>query len=294
MPDKSLKIPYQGSEFFLNIADGNMVSLNSVYEMAGAPENQSPYEWSRLPSTKSLIESMSNENTEKSRILKSKRGRNGGTWAHWQLALSYAQYLSPELHLAVNGVFKERLEEMVDPELGLTRSQERARKAWKAQGKSDEWIAKREQSKQIRDVYVSTLIDHDVKPGSEIGHCTNQIYKGLFLTDSAGLEYHLRQKNPDLPKKINIRDHAKLSSLAAISLAEALSSEKIEEIDAQGVDHCAQVSHDKASSVRMVLEESRSKDKASLPPPVNKANRDKEKNRQNISKLRDALKGKNT
>jgi len=193
--------------------------------------------------------------------------------------------------MAMNGVFKERLEEIVDPELGITRSQDRARKTWKAQGKSDEWIAKREQGKKIRDVYVSTLIEHDVKPGAEVGHCTNQIYKGLFFKDSAALEEHLRSNNPNLPNKINIRDHAKLSSLAAISLAEALSSEKIEEINAQGVNHCAQVSLEKASAVRMVLEDSKSRDKASLPPPINKANRDIEKSRKNIDKLRAALKG---
>lgn len=28
------------------------------------------------------------------------RGRHGsGTWAHWQIALAYAKYLSPEFHL---------------------------------------------------------------------------------------------------------------------------------------------------------------------------------------------------
>jgi hypothetical protein len=216
----------------------------------------------------------------------------GSTWAHWQLALAYAQYLSSELYLAVNQVFKERLEEMIDPELGLARSKERARKAWKAKGKTDEWIAKREQGKLIRDNYVHTLINHDVKPGAEVGHCTNQIYKGLFFKDSVELEGNLRKNNPNLPKKINIRDHAKLSSLAAISLAEALSSEKIEEINAKGVEPCAKVSLDKATSVRIALDDSRSKDKASLPPIENKRYRNKEKNRTRIQELRDAITAK--
>ena len=284
-----IEIPYNGQSFFIDIAEGKMVNLNRIFEISGLSKSQSPYEWSRLPTTISLITSMTNDNTEKSRIIKSRRGKGGGTWAHWQLALSYAQYLSPELHLAVNQVFKERLEETIDPELGISRSKDRARKAWKAQGKTDEWIEKREQGKHIREFYVSTLINHDVKPGAEVGICTNEIYKGLFFKDSTQIEDSLRKNHPDLPKKINIRDHAKLSSLAAISLSEALSSEKIEEINAQGVDHCAKISNEKASSVRMALADSRAKDNALLSQKIDKPPVNTDENKKRIQSLRNAL-----
>ena len=286
----SIEIPYNGKRFFIDIAEGNMVSLNRIFEISGAEETQSPKRWTVLPSVKNLLETIGNQKDGKSVLLK-KAGKNGGTWAHWQLALSYAQYLSPELHLAVNQAFKERLEENIDPELGISRSVERARKFWRSQGKSDQWIKEREQGKHIREVYVSTLINHDVKPGSEVGRCTNQIYKGLFFKDSTEIENDLRKNNQDLPLKINIRDYAKLSSLAAIGLAEALSSEKIDEINAQGVDHCAKVSHEKASSVRMALESDKSKEKAMQPPDQHKSSVDKEKNKAKIQSLRDALKG---
>jgi len=289
MTPSHIEVPYNGKSFFIDIAEGKMVSLNKIFEISGSPKNQDPSHWVKLTTTKALINSM---NTGKSHIQKIKYGENGGTWAHWQLALSYAQYLSPELHLAVNQVFKERLEEMIDPELGIARGKERARKVWKAQGKSDEWIEKREQGKHIREVYVSTLINHDVKPGAEVGHCTNQIYKGLFCKDRTEIENNLRKNNPNLPKNINIRDYSKLSSLAAISLSEALSSEKIEEIGARGVDHCAQVSHEKASSVRMALENSQSIDKVSIQPIKNKPKSNIDKNKNHIQNLRDALKSK--
>jgi hypothetical protein len=191
--------------------------------------------------------------------LKTKRGVGGGTWAHWQLALSYAQYLSPELHLAVNQVFKERLEETLNPELGIERSRERARRTWKAQGKDETWISTREQGIDSRKGYVDTLVTHDVKPGHQIGQCTNKIYKGVFGKDKSEIEADLRAKNPNLPKQVNIRDHAKRSSLMAIGLAEALASEEIEEFDIRGVRDCAQVSFDKGMSVRKALEDSRSK-----------------------------------
>ncbi|MDO9713867.1 KilA-N domain-containing protein [Paracraurococcus lichenis] len=37
------------------------------------------------------------------------RGRYGATWAHWQLALAYARYLSPEFHLWCNTVVRDAL-----------------------------------------------------------------------------------------------------------------------------------------------------------------------------------------
>lgn len=287
MSEKSLKIPFNGNEFFINIADGNMVNLNHIFEISGASGGKDPRRWKSLESTKTLIKSM---NVGESDILKTKRGEGGGTWGHWQLALSYAQYLSPELHIVVNSVFKERLEETIDPELGINRSKERARKAWKAQGKSDKWIAEREQGKYVHGIYVDTLINHEVKPGYEIGQCTNQIYQGLFHTDKAGLEKSIRDKNPDLPKRINVRDHAKLSSIAAISLSEALSSEKIEDFNASGVIECSNISLEKATSVRLALNDSASKDKASLPPIEKKVVRNPAIYRKKFKEMKDALK----
>lgn len=290
MKEITIKIPYKDGHFFLDIADGNMVSLNAVYEMADSPANQSPPQWLRLSSTESFINSMTNENMGKSHVLKIKRGRNGGSLAHWQLALAYAQYLSPELHIVVNDVFRERLEEIANPELGISRSQERAINSWKAQGKDDKWIEERMEGKETRNNYVSTLIDHEVKPGHEVGHCTNQIYKGVLNKDRTEIELEIRRSKPGLPKNINIRDHAKRSTLAAISLSEALSSERIEEIDARGVDHCSQISLDKATSVGQMLEHERSQNKALPPAPAPiRTSDDMEQGKKHIRELRKTL-----
>lgn len=283
-----IEVPYNGQSFFIDIADGKMVNLNRIYEISGASSGKEPKEWKKLEGTKNIIKSIEGGNSP---ILKTKRGGingGGGTWAHWQLALSYAQYLSPELHLAVNQVFKERLEEIIDPELGIERSRDRARTSWKKQGHDEEWIAKREQHIDTRKAYTTTLIGHDVKPGTEIGHCTNKIYKGIFNKDKSEIEQEIRHKKPNLPKKINIRDHAKMSSLAAIGLAEALASEEIDEFDVRGVKDCAQVSFDKGMSVRKALDDSRSK---APKKPVEKTF-DVESHKKGIAGLRDILKGK--
>ena len=39
------------------------------------------------------------------------RGKGGATWAHWQLALAYARYLSPPFHLWCNSVIRTVMEQ---------------------------------------------------------------------------------------------------------------------------------------------------------------------------------------
>jgi hypothetical protein len=218
-------------------------------------------------------------------VLLKKRGANGGTWAHWQLALSYAQYLSPELHQVVNQVFRERLEETIDPELGINRGRERARKTWSRQGLDSKTIVERERGIDTHKIYINVLIDHDVKPNYELGICTNKIYKGIFNKDAAEIKEDLRKNNPGLPKNINIRDHALRSSLAGINLAEALASEEIEDSDVRGVSNCSQVSFEKGLSVRLAINDSRSKSSKKQKPIVISEEK-KESHKQNIKELR--------
>jgi KilA-N domain len=44
-------------------------------------------------------------NVTKHHIIKTARGKGGGTYAHKNVALAYAKYLSPELHMQVNDVY---------------------------------------------------------------------------------------------------------------------------------------------------------------------------------------------
>lgn len=283
----NIEIPYNGQSFFIDISEEKMVSLNKIFEISGSTETQSPKRWTSLPSVKTLLETIERQKDGESVLLK-KAGKNGGTWAHWQVALSYAQYLSPELHLAINQVFKERLEENINPELGIDRSRERAVKNWTKQGHDEKWIADRDHHTDTRKIYVKTLIDHDVKPNHELGICTNKIYKGIFNKDATEIKEGLREKNPSLPKTINIRDHAKRSSIAAIGLAEALASEEIEEFDVRGVNDCSQVSFDKGKSVRLALDDSHSKSPKKLKPET-VDEETKEKYKERIKGLRGSL-----
>lgn len=230
MTPTKIEIPYNGERFFIDIAEGNTVRLNSVYEIAGSPNNQDPRQWSRLPATKKLMKSI---NVEKSHILKTQRGVGGGTWAHWQLALSYAQYLSPELHLAVNQVFKERLEETLDPELGITRSRKRAIKRWRKFGMDDTHIETRSKSVDVRNGFTDTLQDHNVS-GNGYAICTNNIYRPIL----GGNAKEIRIEK-GLKKNENIRDSISIVELGAIMYAEILATDKIKRENKQGNNQCA-------------------------------------------------------
>lgn len=59
--------------------------------------NKLPNEWLRLDSTQEYIDLLCKKlNTEKSRILKTTRGVNGGTWLHRRLAVAFARWLNAE------------------------------------------------------------------------------------------------------------------------------------------------------------------------------------------------------
>lgn len=78
--------------------DGEMYSLNDLWRMLGSPQNLDPRQWVRLPDTVRYLESESSAlNVRKSHIIKSKRGKGGGTYATQRVFLEYARYLNKDL-----------------------------------------------------------------------------------------------------------------------------------------------------------------------------------------------------
>jgi len=88
------------------------ISLNDMWMAAGCPEGKrDPRRWkdeAGYEFTEHIAKSL---NVRLADIYKTTRGRFGGTWAHWQIALAYAKYLSPEFHAWANQAIKDRIEE---------------------------------------------------------------------------------------------------------------------------------------------------------------------------------------
>ncbi len=92
------------------------MNLTHMWKAVDGRKSQKPKYWLRLPHTHRFLESLAKKlNTGLSRLLKTTRGRYGGTYAHWQIALAYAKYLSPEFHIWCNDVVKDRFELMAEP-----------------------------------------------------------------------------------------------------------------------------------------------------------------------------------
>lgn len=97
---------------------GEMLSLTDMWAAAGGNPSQRPVEWLRSKTVERFIQFLAEDlgigEVGKSHfgLVSVSRGgeTKGSTFAHWQLAMSYAKYLSPAFHAWCNKVVRERME----------------------------------------------------------------------------------------------------------------------------------------------------------------------------------------
>lgn len=106
----------------IKVNDDSMMSLTDLWEASGKTLDYNPYNWGRKDGSAFVDAVAKKLKGCTAPLLQTTRGRTGGTFGHWQIALAYAKYLSPELHMHVNEVYKERLEETANPELSIAMS----------------------------------------------------------------------------------------------------------------------------------------------------------------------------
>lgn len=221
--------------------DGEMYSLNDLWEIAGSPGNKDPRQWVRLPQALEFFQSAERFlNVGKSHIIRTKRGKGGGTYGVKQVALEYAQYLDADLAVVVNEVFFQRIEEERNPELIGKRYID----AYKRRGKSDDWIATRLKGIQTRNLFTDTLKSHKVI-GLGYRNCTNAIYRPLF----GGNASLIREKKNIVSTTANTRDCMTRTELIAVELAESLATDHIEENNVIGNRKCEIVSENASRCV---------------------------------------------
>ena len=130
---------YQGVE--ISFKDNEVVSLTNMWKAAGSVQKKLPAHWLENRSTQELLQQFQTEtNYPISDILNKTVGKGGGTYAHWKLGLSYAGFLSPEIHSWYMDVVKERFEETADPDLIIERYREQFRKKGMSEDQIDERI----------------------------------------------------------------------------------------------------------------------------------------------------------
>lgn len=134
-------------------------------------------------------------------------------------------------------VGKERIDEIIDPELTIDRAlEEYARK-----GYSREWINQRLQAIQVRKELTDTWQDHGVKAGNEYAILTNEISKAW-----SGMTTREYKAFKGL-KKENLRDNMSTTELILNMLAETATKDIAEATNPQGLDENKQVAQDGGS-----------------------------------------------
>jgi hypothetical protein len=115
----------------------------------------------------------------------------------------------------------ERMQEMADPALGLTRTRE----SWRRLGRSEKWITQRMTGQETRNKLTDYWAAHEVKQGQEFAILTNLIHE-----EWSGVSVKEHKDLKGLESQ-NLRDHMSEAELIFTALAE-LSTRQIAEIEA--------------------------------------------------------------
>jgi hypothetical protein len=102
---------------------GDLLNLTEMWVANGRSENQRPAQWLRLPSTRNFLQRLESAvGLSHNSLLVTERGhsegRDNSTWAHWQLALVYAHYLSPDFYIWCNELVHNAMQCFGGPDTG--------------------------------------------------------------------------------------------------------------------------------------------------------------------------------
>ena len=134
-------------------------------------------------------------------------------------------------------VGKERIDEIIDPELTI----DRALETYLQKGYTREWINKRLQAIQVRKELTDTWQDHGVKEGREYAILTNEITKAW-----SGMTTRQYKDHKGL-KKQNLRDNMTTTELILNMLAEAATKDIANAMHPQGLEENKKVAKDGGS-----------------------------------------------
>ncbi|BEE05595.1 phage antirepressor KilAC domain-containing protein [Aeromonas veronii] len=96
-------------------------NLNALHRASGLGASKAPAQWLRTKQAQELVAEVEKQTMQI--CIVSVEGRNGGTFAHELLAISYAGWISPAFQIQVNQVFLDyrtgKLAQVVDPMVAL-------------------------------------------------------------------------------------------------------------------------------------------------------------------------------
>jgi len=97
---KKFDLNYQGHKIK---AKNDLLCLTDFWMAVGRPKNKSAPQWLRLPQTINFIIRLESK-IGRSQAMVEKYDKSG-TFAHWQIAMAYAKYLSADLEMHMSEVY---------------------------------------------------------------------------------------------------------------------------------------------------------------------------------------------
>jgi hypothetical protein len=97
---KKFNLNYQGQK--INVKN-DLLCLTDFWKAVGRPKNKSAPQWLRLPQTINFIIRLESKMGHSQSMVE--KFDKSGTFAHWQIALAYAKYLSADLEMHMSEVY---------------------------------------------------------------------------------------------------------------------------------------------------------------------------------------------
>jgi hypothetical protein len=222
-------IVYNGNEVGIPSMDG-MLNLTALWKAVGSPERKRPVDCMATQSSIEYIEDTSVKlKVAKNHLYRVTKGRYGATWAIWEIAGAYAEYLDHDLHREILNVYRKVKEDAL-----IRHNRIEARKE-----------------------YGAVLASHGVS-GSGFGICTDIGYRSYFGAPAKQLKERYSVKG-------SLRDAMRPSAQAAVTLYETLAAEEIEEFDLRGTPLCADATGRNAHHVKDAVLAARRSRQAQIP-----------------------------
>jgi hypothetical protein len=205
------------TQFEFNFDDDNFGSLTRLYQEAvaqGVTEISDPANWARKQGKPFITYVAKELNMPVGHIIKTKKGKGGGSTATWQIAVEYARYLSPKLAMRVNEVAMAL--ELGDP---------RIIEAWSKNASAVDMaraqftLANKGFNKELQ-----TIGDaHGVTiEGMQYGMAMNAIYRPIL-----GCTAKQHKAKHNVPDRVSIPDVLTQDELATATFAQALAAKTL-------------------------------------------------------------------
>lgn len=212
----------------------NLTSLTALWKAAGSDDAKTPSKFLRNAHAKeflaSLAENLKGQNCPLTKVRKG--GRNSGVWAHWQVAMAYAKWLSPEFHQAVNEGFRRWYEEEKNPGLKLERSVDKLL----SRGVTAAWIKTRVDGIVSRKELCGTMADHNCRPVGKLNPYA-EATRSITLAAVGKTPREFKSDN-GLRRTASTRDHMTSRELMRIAFIESESAAVIRDRAADGNGEC--------------------------------------------------------